>query len=125
MRQRLAMGLGTLMIAGGMLGASLTIDSRDQRVDAQEGAQEGTPTAETRSPEHEQMDGMMDMMMGEGFSERMHTEMPGSEEMMEACVTGMGEMSGMMNGMDGMMNGMDGMDGMMRGRDGTPTPSEE
>ena len=128
MRQQMARGLGTLMIAGGLLGASLTIfpsDSSGTSVQAQE-TEQATPE---RSPEHEQMHGMMDMMMGEGFSERMHAEMPGAEEMMESCVTAMGDMGGMMNGMDmegmdGMMNGSEGMDDMMREGDGTPTPEE-
>ena len=57
---------------------------------------------------HEQMHQMMDAMHGEGFSERMHQAVPGSEEMMEQCVammTMMGQMGGMMggSGMPGMM----------------------
>ena len=71
---------------------------------------------------HEQMHQMMDAMMGEGFSQRMHAAMPGSEEMMEQCVSMMGMMSmmqGMMGGgaMSGMMGGQNGqsMQEMMRG----------
>ncbi len=63
---------------------------------------------------HEQMHQMMDAMHGEGFSERMHEAMPGSEEMMEQCVG----MMNMMGHMHGMMGGqrdhpMPGMGGMM------------
>lgn len=116
MRQRLAMGLGALMIAGGMLGASLTFGAGGLSVDAQE----GTPPVEERSEAHERMDEVMDEVMGEGASERMHAAMPESEEMMEACAAGMdGMMNGMMNGgMDDMMNGG------MHESDGTPTTEE-
>jgi hypothetical protein len=37
----------------------------------------------------------------------MHSAMPGSEEMMEACASGMPNMMNMMDG--GMMNGTDNM----------------
>jgi hypothetical protein len=55
---------------------------------------------------HQRMHEMMDSMMGEGFSDRMHQSMPGSEEMMEQCAkhmegrggSGMGGMMGMMSG---------------------------
>ena len=94
-RQKLAAGVGTLMIAGGLLGASLTFAPSDLSADAQERRGE----AQTPSEAHEQMHTMMDMMMGAGASERMHAAMPGSEEMMEACASGMG---GMMD--DDMMN---------------------
>lgn len=100
MSQKLAMGLGTVMIAGGLLGASLTFTSSDVSIIAQEQGEQ----AQTPSPEHEQMDAMMDMMMGEGASDQMHEAMPGSEELMEACASGMANMmNGMMNG--GMMGG--------------------
>lgn len=89
MRQKLAMGLGTFMIAGGLLGASLTFTPWDLGVSAQEEPkQEQAPSAA-----HEQMDAVMDMMMGDGASARMHAAMPGSEAMMEACVSGMGNMT--------------------------------
>ena len=66
-----------------------------------------------RNELHERMHSMMDEMMGEGASERMHKAMPGSEEMMEECTSMMGMMDGGMMD-DGMMRGgmMDG--GMMR-----------
>ena len=101
MRQKLALGLGTFMIAGGLLGASLTFTLWDRSVSAQEEPEQEQAPSEA----HQQMDAMMDMMMGEGASERMHEAMPGSEAMMEACAGGMGNMmnGGMMNGMDGMM----------------------
>ena len=74
-------------------------------------------------PTHEQMHQMMDLMHGEGFTERMHQAMPGSEQMMEQCVSMMGmmqNMAGMMQGMGGMMGnqgmmGSQGMGGMMGG----------
>lgn len=108
-RQKLATGLGTLMVAGGLLGASLTLVPTAPEANAQERDQ----PEQVQSDAHEQMHAMMDMMMGEGASERMHAAMPGSEEMMEACAAGM---PNMMNGMDGMMDGgmMNGMDNMMR-----------
>jgi len=77
------------MIVVGLLGASLTLAPSSASADGHE-----------RSETHTQMHTMMDMMMGAGFSERMHVAMPGSEEMMEACAAGM---SNMMNGMDNMM----------------------
>ena len=126
MRQKIAMTAGTFMIAGGLLGASLTFSPMEDV-----SAQETEPPTEERSETHEQMHNMMDGMMGEGFTERMHAQMPGSEEMMEACASGMDGMmnGGMMNGMDGMMNGgmMNGMDGMMNGGDNmnqTPPTNE-
>lgn len=97
MRQKIAMTAGTFMIAGGLLGASLTFSPMEDV-----SAQETEPPTEERSETHEQMHNMMDSVMGEGFTERMHAQMPGSEEMMEACASGT---AGMMNGMDGMMNG--------------------
>ena len=93
MRQKLILALGGTMIVAGLLGASLTLAPSSASADEHE-----------RSEPHEQMHTMMDTMMGTGFSERMHAAMPGSEEMMEACASGM---PNMMNMMDGMMNGMD------------------
>lgn len=97
MRQKLALGIGALMIAGGLLGASATFAPSDGIVAAQEQRDEQQPPSEA----HERMHTMMDMMMGEGASEQMHAAMPGSEQMMETCVSGMGNM---MNGMDNMMD---------------------
>ncbi len=94
MRQKLALSLGALMIAGGLLGASVTFGPSDLSADAQERRGE----EQIPSDAHEQMHAMM----GEGASERMHEAMPNSEQMMEACVSGMGNM------MDGMMNGQEG-----------------
>ena len=98
MRRKLALGIGILMIAGGLLGVSMTFAPSDGIVAAQEQPDEQQSPSEA----HERMHTMMDMMMCEGASERMHAAMPGSEQMMETCVSGMGNM---MNGMDGMMNG--------------------
>ncbi len=73
------------------------------------------PGATTGAPvTHEQMHQMMDAMHGEGFSERMHEAMPGSEELMEQCV-GMMNMMGHMHGMMGGQRAdpMPGMGGMM------------
>jgi hypothetical protein len=53
---------------------------------------------------HQHMHEMMDSMMGEGFSDRMHQSMPGSEEMMEQCAKHMENMDG--GGMEGMMGMM-------------------
>lgn len=97
MRQKITVTAGTLMIAGGLLGASLTFNPMEGV-----SAQETDRPAEERNETHNQMHTMMDGMMGEGVTERMHAQMPGSEEMMEACTSGM---DGMMNGMDGMMDG--------------------
>lgn len=97
MRRTLAVTLGVILIAVGLLGASLAATSSGVR------AQEGE-----RNALHEQMHQMMDAMMGAGFSERMHAAMPGSEQMMEACAGAMqtgGGMGNMMNGMGGMMQG--------------------
>jgi len=115
MRQKLATAIGTLMIAGGLLGASLTGGAGGLSVEAQE----ATPPAEEQSDAHERMH----KMMGAGASEQMHAAMPESEEMMDACAAGMGEM---MNGMGEMMNGMDEMP--MRDThdaDGTPSTEED
>ncbi len=54
---------------------------------------------------HEQMHQMMDGMMGQGFSERMHQAMPGSEEMMDQCASGMSGMGTMMGRGDTMGRG--------------------
>jgi hypothetical protein len=54
---------------------------------------------------------MMDAMHGEGFSERMHQAMPGSEKMMEECARHMEEMPD--GHVMGMMIGGGGKDGMM------------
>jgi hypothetical protein len=48
------------------------------------------------------MHGMMDAMMGEGFSERVHEAMPETEDMMEQCAS----MMDMKRDMQGMMNMM-------------------
>jgi hypothetical protein len=71
---------------------------------------------EERNELHARMHAMMDTVMGSGASERMHTAMPGSEVMMEACaqeIAGMAGDGGMMDGMMGgdMMHGT--MDRMM------------
>ena len=106
MRQKLAAGLGTLLIASGLLGASLTFAPSGLSADAQERRGE----EQTRSEAHEQMQNMMNMMMGEGASDRMHAAMRGSEEMMGACASGMGTMmnSMMHGGRNDMMNGQEG-----------------
>jgi hypothetical protein len=59
---------------------------------------------------HQRMHEMMDSMMGEGSSDRMHQSMPGSEEMMEQCAKHMEGMGG--SGMEGMMGMM--MNGSMQ-----------
>ena len=58
-RQTLAVGVGTVLIAGGLLGASVTFVPSGFGVDAQE---RGQP-AQEQSESHEQMDQMMDQMM--------------------------------------------------------------
>lgn len=80
MKQRLALTLGTFMVAGGILGASVTYNAPGVS------AQATTPPAEERGADREQM----------------HARMEG---MMAACMEGM---EGMMQNMDGMMNGEDG-----------------
>lgn len=96
----------------------------------QDGAGPSAPIASAeshdRSPLHEQMHEMMEAMMGEGSSQRMHAAVPGSEGMMEQCAQHMEQQGSeghhdMMDGGD-MMNGMmrddvmgEGMDGMMGG----------
>jgi hypothetical protein len=93
------------VVAGGDLVAKLTAA----------GPPDGLPTQEetTQSgPIHKRMHEMMDAMHGEGFSERMHQAMPGSEEMMEECVRHVedmpdGHMMGMMMGGGGMHKMMD------------------
>jgi hypothetical protein len=97
MRQTLVLSLGVILIAVGLLGASLT--AAGSGVSAQEG---------DRNALHEQMHQMMDAMMGEGSSERMHAQVPGAEQMMEACTSAMQGMGNMMNGMDRMRPGMGG-----------------
>ena len=66
---------------------------------------------------HEQMHQMMDVVHGEGASERMHQAMgEGSERMMDQCAAMMNMMMMMMNMMGpmrGMMSG-EGMPGMMQ-----------
>jgi hypothetical protein len=101
MRQKIAVTLGVVMIAGGLAGGGLTVFVFDARADEPE-----------RSEAHAQMHAMMDSMMGTGASARMHAAMPGSEEMMEACAAGMGTM---MN--DEMMHDMD-MDDMLNQPEG-------
>jgi hypothetical protein len=96
MHQRIALILGIILIAGGLLGASLSFGlSGASAQDDDSSTQEQTT--------HEQMHEMMDSMMGAGFSERMHAAMPGSEQMMEACASGMTVGEGMGPMMDGMM----------------------
>lgn len=75
-------------------------------------AQAPTPAPAEAAFTHEQMHQMMDAMHGEGFSERMHEAMPGSEEMMEQCVAMMNMMQSMMGpGTSGMMGSQNGMMG--------------
>jgi hypothetical protein len=63
------------------------------------------------SETHRQMHEMMDAMMGEGSSERMHKTMPTSEAMMEQCAS----MTDMMRNMQGMTDSMNGVGGMKDG----------
>jgi hypothetical protein len=108
MHQRIALILGIILIAGGLLGASLSFGLSGARAQVDD----SSPTRENST--HEQMHEMMGSMMGAGFSERMHAAMPGSEQMMGACANAMPDMmSGMMQG--GMMGaeGMTMQDGMM------------
>lgn len=67
----------------------------------------GTAQTQEKTPQpgqtHQRMHEMMDSMMGEGSSDRMHQSMPGSEEMMEQCAKHMDNMGGGMEGMMGMM----------------------
>lgn len=111
MRRRLPLALGTVMIAVGLLGATLTFTATGAS------ANDATPTAA-----HQQMETAMDQMMGAGTSAQMHANMPNGEAMMNACAAA-GNGNGMMNG---MMNGGPGNDNMMNGTpeatDGTPTP---
>lgn len=111
--ERLALILGMVLLIGGLAGIGLG------NAPSEASAHEGTDSQSTentqeddgehqRSPAHERMHEMMDNMMGEGFTERMHAAMPGSEQMMEACANRMG---GMMDNMDEMMP----HDGMMNG----------
>ncbi len=72
-----------------------------------------TPAPPAAPPTHEEMHRMMDAIHGEGFSERMHAAVPGSEEMMEQCAAMMGMMR-QLGGMKGQ-GGMAGMTGMMGG----------
>ncbi len=85
--------MGT-MVGSGMMGSS--------RPDQQTHERESVP-----GDPHEGMHRMMDAMMGAGSSDRMHANMPGSEEMMDRCVQSMGGVD------DGMMRS-DGTKGMMR-----------
>lgn len=94
MRRTFAITLGTVLIAAGMLGASLTVAASDPSA----AAQELEPAGQERSPAHEQMHQMMDAMMGAGASERMHAAMPGPEQMMEQCANAMGDMPHGMHG---------------------------
>lgn len=94
MRRILAIALGTILVAAGMLGASLTVAASDMGAEAQELDAAG----QERSAAHGQMHQMMDAMMGAGASERMHAAMPGSEQMMEQCADAMGDMPHSMNG---------------------------
>lgn len=63
---------------------------------------------------HEQMDQIMDIMHGEGTSQRMHEAMgPDGEKLMDQCVS----MMGMMQNMQGMMgSGMSGTTGGQNGQ---------
>lgn len=83
--------IGVLLVLAGLLGTSLAFPGSVVY------AQDGVPSAA-----HEQMHKMMDAMMGDGFSARMHAEMPGSEAMMENCAQGM-EQTG--TNPDDMMSG--------------------
>lgn len=89
-----------LALGGGLMAAAVLALSAGTLFAQMEPASPAPPT-------HQQMHAMMDAMQGEGFSERMHQAMPGSEEMMNQCAA----MMGMMQRMDGMM-GQGGMPGM-------------
>jgi len=114
MRGYILLGLlGISLFAVGMAGIAYSQAAKEER----------------HNPLHEQMHRMMDQMMGEGASHRMHEAMPGSEEMMEFC-TGMmsdtnqtatmGPMGNMMGG--GMMGGGNQTQGMMGGMGGMMGP---
>lgn len=108
MSRRIALMLGILLIAGGLLGASFTwstmgeAKAHDQPIAQEDADNPGSTDDGQRSQAHEAMHEMMDAMMGDGFTERMHAAMPGPEAMMGDCATGMGGMIDDMQ-MDGMM----------------------
>ena len=63
--------------------------------------------ASQRQPSHEDMHRMMDVVRGEGTSQRMHEAMePNAEEMMDQCASMMGVMGEMHNMMPGAGPGM-------------------
>lgn len=110
MQRRIILFLGVVLIAGGLVGVSLTWTGS---VDAQAWAGSvpmttGASEDEMADPQtrqtHSTMHALMEQMMGIGAVERMHAMMPGAEEMMAACAGGMGHMMSDMS-MDGMQDG--------------------